>query len=109
MKYQCENTDPNLFPYDICYSIVDDDAFHARLWHDFLHNCSEGIFGTSLSILFGNCGKKIAEKNDKHDRYQTCSRLPSNKILVLYEIPYRWEQKEKKIKLLNLFMRLLTR
>ena len=53
---------PNLFPEDICYSIVDDDASNARLSHGLLHNYSAGRFATSLSIPFGNCVEKIAEK-----------------------------------------------
>ena len=69
---------PNLFPEDICYSIVDDDASNARWLHGFLHNYSAGRFATSLSILFGNCVEKIAEIV-KHDWYQTYSRLTSNK------------------------------
>ena len=47
---------------DVGYSIVDDDTSHACLWHDFLHNCSEGKFATALSILFGNCVEKMGEK-----------------------------------------------
>ena len=35
-------------------------------------------------------------KIDEHDRYQIYSRLTSQKILALYEIPYLWEQKEEK-------------
>ena len=53
---------PNLFPEDICYSIIDDDASDARLSHGLLHNYSAGRFATSLFILFGNCVEKIAEK-----------------------------------------------
>ena len=77
--------------------IVDEDASNTRLLHDFLHNCSEGRFATSLSILFGNCVEKIAE----NDRHQTYSRLTSNKIFVLYEIPFLLGQKEKESHRLN--------
>ena len=92
---------PNLFPEDICYSIVDDDASNARLLHGFLHNYSAGRFATSLSILFGNCVEKIAEK-----------------LLNTTGIRHIWDllatnavspgTKGKKIKSLHLFMRLLT-
>ena len=42
------------------------------------------------------CGKD-GWKIGKDDQYLTYSRLTSKKILVLYEIPYLWEQKEKNI------------
>ena len=44
--------------------------------------------------LWQSC-KEDSWKIDKNNRYLTYSRLSSNKILILYEIPYLWEQKEK--------------
>ena len=92
---------PNLFLEYICYSIVDDDASNARLLHGFLHNYSAGRFATSLSILFGNCVEKIAEKllnttGIRHIR----DLLATNAVSP--------GTKGKKIKSLHLFMRLLT-
>ena len=92
---------PNLFPEDICYSIVDEDASNARLSHGLLHNYSAGRFATSLSILFGNCVEKIAEKllnttGIRHIR----DLLATNAVSP--------GTKGKKIKSLYLFMRLLT-
>ena len=54
-------TCPLGFAHEGSYST--DDTSHARLWHDFLHNCSEDRFATSLSILFGNCIEEIGVKN----------------------------------------------
>ena len=92
---------PNLFLEYICYLIVDDDASNARLLHGFLHNYSAGRFATSLSILFGNCVEKIAEKllnttGIRHIR----DLLATNAVSP--------GTKGKKIKSLHLFMRLLT-